>query len=412
VYTALARRRRMLVALALVSLSGFGMAGCGGDDGDDESSKTTPEAVAKQNPATGSEVVLGVLENEEQPEFTEGVRTAVDYLNREARGLLGHRIAVRACTTNQTPQQSIQCANELVRADSVAVILGEDRSADSAFPVYERAGVPVVTPRVVTNQELVNPVAVSLSPGIPGLVATIADYTRTELQGKGVVTAIAQGVPKDLLDQLVGGPLGAAGLDSNYVFFAHDNPNFSATFASAAQKQPDLVIADIDNNTECVPAMQALRDTGTSFKVFHVWCSDDSVLEAAGPLAEGQLFYGPLDSIAGVDSADAKTFEHIVDAYASGKSPSYNFAVAASTVITVGRVLEKQGGSSVTPKAILAAFEKSNGTKIFMGPPLECGKAKAFPRVCTLASRIFTVEDGEKKALTGYVSAPQYLPQG
>ena len=406
------KRAALLLALGI---SAAGIAACGSDDEPSSTQASTPAKstiTTKGNPATGSALVLGVVAMDDQPEYTDGVQAAVKYLNKEAGGLLGHRIELRSCSSDASPQQDIKCANELVRGHAIAVVLGEDRSADSAFPIYERAHVPVITPRVVTNQELVNPMAVALGPGIPAVLAGLADYVRAKLHGDTAVTAVAQGIPQGLLDQLVGGPLKAAGIKSEYVFFSHQSPNFNSTFAAAAQKKPDVLIADIDDNPDCIPAMNALKAVGASFKVFQILCSDDTVVKAAGPLAEGQLFYGPVDSVAGVDSPDARTFRHIVETYSAKKSTGFNTSLAVSAVMTLARVLKKQGGNDVTADSILGAFKDSKGLSIFMGPPLTCGIAKPFPALCTLAMRIFTVEGGRKKPLTGYVSAPQYLGGG
>jgi branched-chain amino acid transport system substrate-binding protein len=403
---------RRAALLLMLGVTAVGVAACGSDD---ESSSTSTGTAAKStsatkdNPATGSAVVLGVVAMDDQPEYTDGVKAAVEYLNKEGRGLLGHRIELKSCGSDASPQQDIKCANELVRSRAIAVVLGEDRSADSAFPIYQRAHVPVITPRVVTNQELVNPMAVALGPGIPAVLAGLADYARKKLAADNAVTVVAQGIPQGLLDQLVGGPLNAAGIKSEYVFFSHQSPNFNSTFAAAAQKKPDVVIADIDDNPDCIPAMNAMKAVGASFKVFQILCSDDTVIKAAGGLADGQLFYGPVDSVAGVESPDAQTFKHIVETYSAKNSTGFNTSLAVSAVMTIARVLKKQGGTDVTADSILSAFKDSKGLNIFMGPPLTCGIAKPFPALCTLAMRIFTVEGGRKKPITGYVSAPQYL---
>jgi branched-chain amino acid transport system substrate-binding protein len=398
---------RPLTLLALAACALF-VAACGGDEGSDAAEGS--EVVAKKNPATGPPVVVGALDVPNQPQFTDGVEATVEYLNEEGGGLAGHRIDLKTCSANQTPQQGIRCANELVREGAVAVLLGEDVSVDSAFPIYERAGVPVISERVVTNQLLVNPVAVSLGPGIPATFAAIAKYASEDLGAKKATALQAQGVPQELLDQLVGGPLGAAGIDTDYAFFDPARPNFNATFAAIAQDDPDIVIANIDDNKQCAPAMQAARSVGADFKLFQITCSDDSVFEAAGSLTDGVVFYGPLDSVAGADSPDVELYEHIMSTYGSTET-GFQSSVAVSSAMTLARVLEGRKGE-VTSKSILGAFENAKGTDIFMGPPLECGVAKAFPSLCTLSLRFFTGEGGEKKALTGYVSGPEFLPQG
>jgi branched-chain amino acid transport system substrate-binding protein len=402
---------RRYLPIVPIGATVLALAACGSDNDSSTAPETAKSTVAtKSNPATGSPVVLGAFTTTHQPEFTDGVKAAVNYLNREAGGLLGHRIKLHACRSDGSPQQGIKCANELVRAGSIGVIFGEDHTADSAFPVYERAGVPVITQRVLTNQLLVNPVAVALAPGIPATLAAMGQYIRDQLKGDTAVTIATAGLPQKLLDQLVTAPLQASGVDNSWVFFNGESPNFASTFAAVAKKNPDVAIVDIDDNSQCIPAMNAMRSLGASFKVFQIVCSDASVLEAAGELANGELFYGPLDSITGVDSPDARLFKHIIETYSSSKSTGFVASTGASSVMTLARVLKKQGGDSVDSKAVLGAFRDSKGTNIFMGPPLTCGISKAFPRLCTLATRFFTVEGGRKKVLTGYLSAPQGLP--
>jgi branched-chain amino acid transport system substrate-binding protein len=399
-------RLATLLALAACALA---FAACGGDDDDSDAAEGST-AVANSDPATGSPVVVGALDVANQPQFTDGVEATVEYLNKEGGGLAGHRIDLKTCSANQTPQQGIRCANELVREGVVAVLIGEDVSADSAFPIYERAGVPVISERVVTNQLLVNPVAVSLGPGIPATFAAIAKYASEDLQAKTATALQAQGVPQELLDQLVGGPLSAAGIETDYAFFDPARPNYNATFAAIAQDDPDIVIANIDDNKQCAPAMQAARSVGADFKLFQITCSDDSVFEAAGSLTDGVVFYGPLDSVAGVDSPDVELYDHIMSTYGSTET-GFQSSVAVSSAMTLARVLEGQK-QEVTSESILAAFEGAKGTDIFMGPQLECGVSKAFPSLCTLSLRFFTGEGGEKKSLTDYISGPEFLPQG
>jgi branched-chain amino acid transport system substrate-binding protein len=403
------RMGRLTTLLALAACL-VGAVACGDDD-DDTTTERSSEVSADAEPATGSPVVLGALDVPNQPQFSEGIRASVEYLNKEGGGLAGHRVELKTCTADQTPQQGIKCANELVRAGAVAVVIGEDVSADSAFPIYERAGVPVISERVVTNQLLVNPVALALGPGIPATFAAIAKFATEDLGAKKVTALQAQGVPQELLDQLVGGPLGAAGLETEYAFFDPARPNFSATFAAIAKDDPDIVIANIDDNKQCAPAMQAARSLGADFKLFQITCSDDEVFEAAGALTDGVVFYGPLDSVAGVDSPDVQLYDHILSTYGGGEA-GFQSAVAVSSVLTLARVLEEQQDKEVTSKAILDGFENASGVDIFMGPPLECGVSEAFPRLCTLSLRFFTGEGGEKKSLTDFISGPNYLPQG
>jgi branched-chain amino acid transport system substrate-binding protein len=396
------------MALLAAAICAVALAACGSDEDSDSAEEAS--VTTKSNKATGSPIVLGALDVPNQPQFTDGVKATVEYLNAEAGGLAGHRIELKTCSANQTPQQGIKCANELVRDGAVAVIIGEDVSVDSAFPIYERAGVPVISERIVTNQMLVNPVAVSLGPGIPATLAAFAKYARDEYDAERAVSLQPAGTPQSLLDQLVGGPLKAAGIQADYAFFNPEKSNYDATFAAIAQKDPDVVIVNIDDNNQCAPAMKSARSVGADFKVFQITCSDDEVFEAAGALTDGVVFYGPLDAVTGEGSPDVELYDHIMDTYGSAGT-GFQSAVAVSSVMTLARLMESQNGGEITKKSILDAFKDAKGEEIFMGPPLECGVSKAFPALCTLSLRFFTGENGQKTPLTDWLSGAEYLPQ-
>ncbi|HEY2715840.1 MAG TPA: ABC transporter substrate-binding protein [Solirubrobacterales bacterium] len=386
----------------------FSACGSGGSDSGSTGETTGSTSVeTKSDPATGSPVTLGVVDVNEEPEFADSAKASAEYLNQEAGGLGGHEIKIVECATTPTPQEDIKCANTFAGDGVVGVVVPADYTIDAAFPVYEKAGIPVIAEQVITTQEAVNPVAIGLGPGIPGVLSTLAGYIKDKLHGETVSIVAPQQGPA--LEAFVNAPLEAADLKPTWSYMAAENPDFTSTFVSAEQQDPDAMLVDIDDTSQCVPAMNALANGGGTgeFQVFQIQCSDDSVFEAAGSLADGQLFYAPLDSIAGVTTPDSELFEHIMSTYSSTDSNGYAASVAAASVITLGHVMEDQ--KTVTPKSILAAFEHANGKKIFMGPPLECGEFEALPRVCTVSMRLFTTEGGKKKVLTGYISYPQYI---
>lgn len=407
------RKQRSRVPLACVAvavaalLTACGSSSSGGSVTADSNSAATSGIRVVSHPATGSPITIGIISIPGQPEFPDGVRAAIKYLNAEAKGLQGHRIDVQECSSPPTAQQDITCANQMVAAHAVAVILGEDVTADSAFPIYQRAGIPVLSPRGDTNQEFVNPVGLALGPGVPGVLAAFAGYARNTLHAR-TVGIVSAPVTPDIKAQ-IDGPLHAAGLATVYAPFDETNPNFTASFAAAQAKGASVIALDIDNNSACIPALSALKAVHPTYKVFEIICSDDSVLKAAGPLANGVLFYGLLDSIFGVNTPDNQLFHHIMATYSSSKSTGYNASVAAQAMMSLARALKHQGSTTVTSQAILAAFHNSRGVNMFMGPPLTCGEVKTFPGMCTPAMRVFTWAGDHKVLLTGYISSPQYL---
>jgi branched-chain amino acid transport system substrate-binding protein len=50
-----------------------------------------------------------------------------------------------SCSTDLTPESSIDCANQLVEADVAVAFTAIDLASDAALPVYQEAGIPYVT---------------------------------------------------------------------------------------------------------------------------------------------------------------------------------------------------------------------------------------------------------------------------
>ena len=78
------------------------------------------------------------------PEFRIGAEVAIDQINATG-GINGTTIEVVSCSTDLTPEASVDCANQLVEADVAVAFTAIDLASDAALPVYQEAGIPYVT---------------------------------------------------------------------------------------------------------------------------------------------------------------------------------------------------------------------------------------------------------------------------
>jgi branched-chain amino acid transport system substrate-binding protein len=413
------RRRgllRALLAFAVTVPLALGVAACGDDDSPSSDSNSSSGGAIKGDRATGSAIKLGLVNPESGehafPEFRDAGEATAEYLNQAGGGIDGHRVDLRTCRSDGTPQGAIKCANEMIDAGVVAVIAGEDRSVDSAFPIYQKAGVPYISASVVTNQQFVNPVAVSLSPGIPGSLAGIAKFIGDELGGKTTVSIVEQVIPEQVRSAFIDVPLTAAGITNSYSLYAPQTPDVTPAIVAAAKKHPDVLIPHFDNDQQCVSAMRAMgQQLDDSQHVVQTTCSDDHVLEAAGPAAAGQYFLAFEETALGADTPQTQLFEQIMEDYSESKDTGLDAAEATEDMMTLKSVVEEGGVAEPTPESILKAFKQAKGQSIFMGAPLECGASVAYPALCSLSIRIFTYEDGTKTPVTEWYSGAEYLPK-
>jgi len=140
----------VVVALALLG------AACGSDDAatasssDDGAPVTDETALGRTDSTTaaGKTIRLGFVNMDAGPfafpEFRIGGEVAVDQINATG-GINGATIELVSCSTDLTPESSIDCANQLVEADVAVAFTAIDLASDAALPVYQEAGIPYLT---------------------------------------------------------------------------------------------------------------------------------------------------------------------------------------------------------------------------------------------------------------------------
>ena len=78
------------------------------------------------------------------PEFRIGGELAIKQIN-DGGGINGAKLEVVSCSTDLTPEKSIDCANQLVQANVAIAYTAIDLASDAALPIYQAAGIPYVT---------------------------------------------------------------------------------------------------------------------------------------------------------------------------------------------------------------------------------------------------------------------------
>src|SRR4029450_135833 len=95
--------------------------------------------------ATGEPIKIGFVNSEggafSVPELRVGNEVAETYINDQLGGVRGRPLEVSRCTTDGSPEASIDCANQLVEEGVVAVVEGTDLGGDAMLPILADAGV-------------------------------------------------------------------------------------------------------------------------------------------------------------------------------------------------------------------------------------------------------------------------------
>ena len=139
-----------MIGVAIVATLGI-TAACS-DDGTttSESSSDVGDTTATSagTKATGEPIKVGFVNSEggafSVPELRVGNEVAETYINDQLGGVTGRPLQVTRCTTDGSPEASIDCANQLVEEGVVAVVEGTDLGGDAMLPILADAGVPLV----------------------------------------------------------------------------------------------------------------------------------------------------------------------------------------------------------------------------------------------------------------------------
>jgi ABC-type branched-subunit amino acid transport system substrate-binding protein len=139
-----------IIGVAIVAVLGI-TAACSDDattTAESSSNLGDTTATSAGTRATGGPIRIGFVNSEggafSVPELRVGNEVAETYINDQLGGVNGRPLQVSRCTTDGSPEASIDCANQLVEDGVVAVVEGTDLGGDAMLPILADAGIPLV----------------------------------------------------------------------------------------------------------------------------------------------------------------------------------------------------------------------------------------------------------------------------
>jgi branched-chain amino acid transport system substrate-binding protein len=372
-------------------------------------------------PATGEPLVIGLINSEgvpglDFPEIRENTAATFDYLN-EHGGYGGRPLELVTCASKGSPETSQSCAQEIAGSDVELVLLGLDLFP--GYPTFEASGLPVI----------------GLLPVLPG------DYTANALfvtGGNATLAAGMAGVAKEQFDaQTVGiisadnpgangteasltASLDKAGIEYTSIKGGNEETDagFQGLMAQANSGNPDLLISLYDG-AGCIGTMRGRTSLGITTPVLAAnSCAATEVIEQVGDDALGWIFLGaqtneptPANDLIGEIMAP------VLDLPADEVDPaSLGLGglgiVQAMTLAQFADAIVADGGE-VTGQSLYDYMGSTNESIWPSGLPFECGRAPAYPAICTFEFPVIEyTEDGTLQPAAGLetVSAFEYLP--
>ena len=359
-------------------------------------------ALGTPNAATGAPVTVGLISDGATGSggtfalVEQGEKMAVSWANQYRKGLGGHPIKLLVCESQGTPSGALECANQMVQAGVVAVVLPFSGEGPTEVPVLAKAGIPYIAVSGESTQELTTPGAFALSGGYPAVLAAYA--ANAKAKGYKKFAMITENVPTAIQGAtILGGQVfKKAGVGFKIIPVDPGTADITPQLESAVQYGANAigVTGDI---TLCTSFFQAYQTLGLKIpKYIIATCIDPSVTKSS---LSSELAGSVIATSSANGTKDAATYAAMVKKYApkvnSNPSVSGNVASGATAIWAVVNALSTYRGP-VTAATVTAQMKAAKNVTLPLsgGVTFTCnGQAlPLLPSVCSVATQVGTVK--------------------
>jgi len=391
------------------------------DSTDVEAEDEFTARVAEMGPPTGEPMRIGLVNTEgvpglDFPDIRENIEATFAYLN-EHGGMGGRPTELTSCAAKGSPETSQACAQEIVGSDPELVLLGLDLFP--GYPTFDATQLPVV----------------GLLPILPG------DYTANALFTTGGNATLAAGMAGVAAEQFNATSIGIISADapgSNgtetalkasldkvgipYVSIKggveETDAGYQGLMQQANQGDPDLLITLYDE-PGCIGTMRGRVALGIETPVLaSSACAAKEVIEQVGDDALGWTFLGAqTNDETPANDLIREIMAPVLGVPAEEVDPS-SLGLGGLGIIqamTLAKFADAvaTAGQEVTGRSLYDYFATTSESIWPSGLPVECGRAAAYPSICTFEFPVIEyTEDGTLQPAEGFevVSAFEYLP--
>jgi branched-chain amino acid transport system substrate-binding protein len=369
--------------------------------------KLSPVVVGAIN-TQGGQVLVG-------PGWTQGVRTAVQYVNNYLGGVNGHRLVVSYCFTTSAEEEGTKCGQRFANDKRIKVVLfGAVAVGNQSF--YAALGNKKPT---VGGVELL-PVDAQRTTGFAlfgtndSVLGPWGTFGKDVLKAKtaAVVYMNVPGISYGA--QVEKASLESAGIKTTMVGFDANATDLTGPLTAAQAQNADMIVPQTPANG-CVAVAKALAQLGKSSTpvVSNPLCLTPEVAQGlGGDLAKWD--YGIASSL-GFDVSDPAVPPFLKGLKAVGQP---KLAADAWVIVAWGQVLTtvklmNQSAANKTSAGFMKAIRAFKGPQALGAPSLHCGKYPAEPAACNDQTQFFQYQGaGKFKRLTGFLRPPSTFKLG
>ena len=381
------------------------------DDDSEDASSDAPSAASlgEEAPATGTPVKIGLITDGgdcnqcaaaagEEPV----AKAAVAWLNQYRHGVAGHPVSLDICVDDLDPGKAADCANQMIRDDVAAVVIGSNGVIETSWKLLHDAHIPVINNGATNAVLLQDPESTFV---INDPYAQIVDYpiAVAEKAGADRVSAmvidlpIATGVYKGTTERT----FEDAGVELDVVPVPIGTPDMTPQAQQVVADNPDGTVVIVGHDQFCIPALNGLRAAGFEGSTIVI---SQCLTEATRKAVPGDVLDGLLTaSIAPVgedDDPSMREYRAVLAKFAdeAGEEVDPNEVVGLGVFQSFGALSAATQGlqGEVTPASVTAAIKAMGNEELPAsgGRVFRCnGKASTFgPALCSSSMAVATLD--------------------
>jgi branched-chain amino acid transport system substrate-binding protein len=357
----------------------------------------------------GGQVLVG-------PGWTNGIKTAVQYVNRYLGGVQGHPLVVSYCFTTSAEEEGTKCGQRFANDRRIKVVeFGAVAVGNQSF--YAALGNKKPT---VGGVELL-PVDAQRKNGFAlfgtndSVLGPWGTLGKDVLHAKTAAVVYPQIPGIDYGAKVEKASLESAGIKTTMVGFAPTATDLTGPLTAAGAQNADMIVPQ-SNAAGCVNIAKALESLGKSKTpvVSNPLCLDPAVPAGLG----GDLpkwIYGIASSL-GFDTTDPAVAPFVRGLKLVGQPKLAADAwviVAWGQVLTTVKLMNKIGVKGLTSAKFMSAMRNFKGPQALGAPSLNCGKYPAEPAACNDQAQFFQyLGAGKFKRITGFLRPPPTFKLG
>jgi branched-chain amino acid transport system substrate-binding protein len=353
-----------------------------------------PVKIGWVNNQDGSIVSLG-------PQATDAAQFAVDWVNKYASGIGGHKLELVKCYVKNSEEEGKACADKFLADKDVHMISygAVGPGANTINAGIKSSGIPVIEGFALNVGDTQSNQHFILFTASPFDYYAWGTLGRDIMKAKTGAIVYPQGTGFQNNARAAAEAMTAVGIKVKSVGFDPNSTNLVGALVASGAQTADMVVNIGGTPATCVAINKGQKQLKIpdDKMVGDFSCALESEKEAYGGDIPGWIF-GQAQSGDGLtDSPVGKQYLAALTAFGHEKDrPDVWYSGMFGTLLTIAQTLNKVGPDKITPDAIKAQIKQWRGPLLLGQPQPFCGKYPQAPANCGGGDRFFRYE-GENK---------------